>query len=509
MFFASHRSRALPAVFLLLAFLVAACGPGNGDPRHPVPANAHLLLAEVYSNGFAVDGSDQFVRLHNPLGQAVDLEGWSVGDTKQRATFPVGARIGPGQALYIARDLAGFQKVMGAPPDYVWAPAGDDKIAPGMKGGVGLLLGRSKGAVILRDSAGAPVDALVYGESASVEVPGWTGPAVPSPIPGEVIDRRREEASWNADHPGFYSRDTDAATDWRQGDTWVDQRVLRPGQTWLSYPTYSAAHATAYASPDNSYRTVSELIDRAQQRIEITLYDFTLVPFAQKLAAAARRGVKVRLLMEAGSFKQLYDAERYAAKLVAEAGGDVRWIVNDPSMGINGRYVYNHAKYGVIDGKVSFIQSENMVRHGVPTNPSFGNRGWGIVLEDAGLAAYLARVFEADWNPAYGDTIPYKPGTPMGPPKDGYVPDTQEPSGRYPHPFPSLEITGPVSVTPVLAPDHSLLDTKGIIGLMRSAKESLLIEQQYIQIHCGKTPIGLPLTVPGFFRPSGTCRQSW
>lgn len=484
---------------LLLVSLLAACTPPGYEGGDRTPVNVHLMVAEVYPNGFAVDGADQFIRLHNPLSEPIDLAGWSVGDTKVRATFPIGARVGPGQGIYIAREAAGFQKVMGAPPDYVWGPAGDETGVRVMRGGASLLLGRLQGAVVLRDNAGTPVDALVYGESPAIPVQGWGGKAVPPPMQGEVMDRRRDEASWTVDHPGFFSRDTDAAADWRQGDSWVDQRVLRPGQTWFAYPIYNASRVTAYASPDNSYRTLAALLDGARQRIDMTIYDFTLVPVAEKLAAAARRGVKVRVLIEAGSVGRMYNAERYAAKLVAEGGGEVRWIMNDPASGIIGRYVYNHAKYGVVDGKVSFVQSENMVRHGVPTDPSFGNRGWGAVVEDAGLAAYLTRVFDADWNPAFGDTLAYQPGTPLGPPPADYVPETGEYKGSYPHPFPPLTVNGPVSVTPVLAPDHTLLDTKGIIGLIRGARDRLLIEQQYIQMNCHKNTTAFLLTAAGFF----------
>jgi hypothetical protein len=106
------------------------------------------------------------------------------------------------------------------------------------------------------------------------------------------------------------------------------------------------------------------------------------------------------------------------------------------------------------------------------------------LAEDRYLAAYLTRVFEADWTAVFGDSLRYQPGTPLGPPPDDFVPETRTLKGKYPHPFPPLTVRGPVSVTPVLAPDHSLLETKGVIGLMRRARESLLIQQQYIQINC-------------------------
>lgn len=146
---------------------------------------------------------------------------------------------------------------------------------------------------------------------------------------------------------------------------------------------------------------------------------------------------------------------------------------------------------------LTLVQSENLVRHGTPQDPTFGNRGWGAVVSDTDLAAYMKRVFEADWTQAYGDMIDYKPGTPYGPPPPDFVPETGALTGTYPHPFPKLTVRG-VAVTPVLAPDHTLLDTMGIIGLIRGARESILIEQQYIHLHWGLAS-GSPQTTPDLF----------
>lgn len=457
-----------------------------------------MLLVEVYPNGLAPDGTDQFIRLYNPLSVPIDLTGWSLGDTKVRATFPPESRIEPGQGLYIARDAAGFLRTMGAGPDFVWTPRRSSADPPSLHGGATLQLGRTQGVAVLRDDAGRHVDALVYGEPPGATPLGWRGEPAPAPDLAEIIDRVRDEASWSAHRPGVYLLDTDRAADWIQGSSWFDQRVYRPGQTWFEYPTYQAEGVTAYAAPDNSYEVLTQLLALARERIDLNVYDFTLLPIARQLSAAARRGVQVRLLMEAGSMARLSNQERYVARLISEAGGEVRWMVHDPGKGVQGRYVFNHAKYGVVDGKTVFVQSENMVRHGVPQDPSFGNRGWGVVVEDRGLAAYLSRVFASDWVPSYGDSIGYKPGTPLGPPPDDFEPEDEVLKGSYPRPFPTLSVRGPVQVTPILAPDHSLLETKGVIGLMRQARESLYIEQQYVHLHWGE-PDGSPDLTPNLY----------
>ena len=391
-------------------------------------------------------------------------------------------------------------RIAGAQADYSWAVRRGR--IPLLNGGAKLQFGREQGIVALRDASGRLVDMLAYGEAPPAGTNGWKGPAVPSPAQGEVIDRARDESTWTNLRPGTYASDTDTAADWKQGQEWVDRRVLRPGQTWFGAPTFAAESVTLYASPDNTYATLMATLDRATRSIDLNVYDFSVVPLAERLADAARRGVKVRLLLEAGSAGRILDQERYMAKLVQEAGGQARWMVNHPGRGIIGRYVFNHAKYGVIDGRLSFVQSENFVRHGTAPNPSYGNRGWGVVVENQPLAVYLARLFAADWDPAFADSVPYKEGTLFGPPPDDFEPETGAYEGDYLAPFPAVRIRGPVKVTPVLAPDHGLLESMGIIGLMRSAQESIRIEQQYAHVNCGygtrKGPAGRVLSCRAF-----------
>jgi cardiolipin synthase A/B len=449
--------------------------------RAPAP---RMLIAEVYPNGHAGDGTDQYIRLHNPATAAVDLRGWSVGDGKVRATFPAGVHAGPHQSLYIARTAAGFRTIMGALPACVWGSRGTPE-APGMNGGASFVLGATAGAVVLRDAAGAPVDTVVWGEAVPPGVTGWKGRPAPAPPKGVVLDRARAEAGWLETGPAPYAPDTDTAADWKQGSEWMDLRVLRPGQTWFGLPTFRVADLTVYASPDATYAVLTGLIDRARRSIDITMYDFYLVSVAEKLAEAVQRGVAVRVLIEADSAQRIANQERYVARVVAAAGGQVRWILDDPGRGYPGRYVYNHAKYVLVDGELTLVQSENLSASGTPADPTAGNRGWGALARNPALTAYMAQVFEADWSPAHGDVVAFEEGTPFGGPDADFVPNTEVPAGTYRHPFGPLVVQEPVTVTPVLAPDHSLLQTQGVIGLMRSARESLLIEQQYIHLWWG------------------------
>jgi len=55
-----------------------------------------------------------------------------------------------------------------------------------------------------------------------------------------------------------------------------------------------------------------------------------------------------------------------------------------------------HAKYIVIDSAVSIVMSENLVEDGLPQDRVFGNRGWGVMVNEVGLAGYLTELFESD-----------------------------------------------------------------------------------------------------------------
>lgn len=456
----------------------------------------HPILTEVYLGGQLDGNAGQFLRLYNPGRAPVRLDGWSIGDGSVWAVFPAGALLPPGLSFYLARDPLAFTQAMGLPPDLIWGGGvGEAAGANWMTGGEALQLPATGGWIGLRGPEGEIVDAVAWGNGGGKE--GWTGAPISLPKPGEILDRARTEASILGGAAPVYVPDTDSAADWKQGATWLDERAYRPGQTWFGAPQFRPERVTVYSTPDSTYSVLTQAISGAQRSLDLVIYDFSLVQLAEQLAEAVRRGVKVRLLIEAGTVAGLYDQERWAAEQVATAGGEVRWILNDPKAGFPGRYIYDHSKWGVIDGQASIVQSENWVRHGIAVDPSFGNRGWGALIDDAAFADYLTRVFEADWRLTFGDVQRFGV-PPFGGPSPEFKPETTLLTGRYPAPFKALTVGGQVTLTPVLAPDHALLETGGIIGLIRSARSSVLIEQQYAHVHWGATD-GDPVKTPNLY----------
>ncbi|MDD1669354.1 MAG: phospholipase D-like domain-containing protein, partial [Methanomicrobiales archaeon] len=129
------------------------------------------------------------------------------------------------------------------------------------------------------------------------------------------------------------------------------------------------------------------------------------------------------------------------------------------------RYRYNHAKYMVVDGRMVLVSTENFGLHGYPPQGSRGNRGWGVLIEDPGVARYFGEVFSSDTTGE--DVVPYTPAL-WGTFTPGLIP-------AYQPRFSPIRVTD-VAVTPILAPDTS----GEIFSLIARAGEQIEIEQATI-----------------------------
>ena len=203
------------------------------------------------------------------------------------------------------------------------------------------------------------------------------------------------------------------------------------------------------------------------------------------IIAAVDRGVDVKIMLEGYPVNGIADDEKYIANQTVAAGGAVRFMINNKSEGIYDRYAFNHAKYALIDNESTIVMSENWKNTGVPTNNTFGNRGWGIIINNPDVTNYFCEVFFEDGKPASKDSFSFTAndsifGNEYGSPPLDFVPNRTIPTGNYSHPFDSEIISGEFNVSPVLAPDTSLMQTKSIIGMINAAKNSVYAEQLYI-----------------------------
>ena len=262
------------------------------------------------------------------------------------------------------------------------------------------------------------------------------------------------------------------------------RRILRPtpGATnggpriEMGYATFDSTEIRTFVSPDCSYRVISEELDRAKQRLLLSVYQLENFYLVRKLVYAAKRGVDVDVLLEGRPVGGLTFEERAAARMLADCGASVTFFGSALDNGSSDRYPFVHAKYCVIDNLTCIVDSENWKMTGIPVNGTTGNIGWGVVARSPGLAAYLTRVFRQDSDPYAAEAHPYSPVDPyFGPPPGWYTMNTSVPLGNHAPVLKPGSFTGG-RLSPVLSPDTSLLENASILGLIGTAARSLLIE---------------------------------
>ena len=157
-------------------------------------------------------------------------------------------------------------------------------------------------------------------------------------------------------------------------------------------------------APDNAEGEILEVIESAQEEIavkQVRIGDRTL-PFFRALLAAARDGVRVRILLS-GEWYVREDNRRLA-----------RWVerrANSQNLPIEvrlatpaGRYEKIHAKGMIVDEQTVLLGSLNWNKNSIRQN-----REVALLLDSTRVAAYYGEVFAADWSGS-----PDRTGLPAG-----------------------------------------------------------------------------------------------
>lgn len=138
---------------------------------------------------------------------------------------------------------------------------------------------------------------------------------------------------------------------------------------------------------------VHDLLDRAQQEIVVVMYLANLPADARPshpvrrlldhLIAERKRGISVRVLLDAGAPPDEGRPNQAAADLLAAGGVDVRWDEDDRT---------THIKAVIIDGRWSVVGSTNWtasaLRH---------NREMSLACDDAALAQRVLAQVATAW----------------------------------------------------------------------------------------------------------------
>ena len=425
---------------LLLIFTHESFAYTSSDKTAPPT----LIITEVYPDTATKNELDEYVAITNPCVHPVNIEGWSITDNEGTIIFPP-FKILRNQTIYVTRNASVFVEQMTLAgkdicPDFEYGSDSDPKVSQMQTKGRAFALRNTGDEVILQDKNGREVDVVIYGDS-SYEGAGWSGEPLKKPREGMILRRKGIQ-------------DTNRCEDWL---------ILHFGASYHAPEKFSVSgDVTAFVSPDYSFRVLETEIEKASSSLYLNLYEFDNPFLMDVLVDALKRGVNVCLLLEGSPVGGITDEERYIAKKIAERGGTVR-LSRDPFL--------NHAKYAVIDNKTIIVMTENWKNTGVPSNSSFGNRGWGIVLKDEVLSNYFKAVFFEDFyrgkefEPEMKDLEP-----------SGFFMSRTIPQGSYLPVFEPRTAHCNFTAIPVLAPDTAL-SNETILGAINSAKESIFVQQ--------------------------------
>ncbi len=453
---------------LVLAFVVLI---GSGTVSAVNTAQTTVITELFYDTYLKGDTDGEFIRIHNPTETTICLGGWQITDCEGVITFPAQADLSAGESIYLAYNATAFCDEMLRQADFEYGVDSPEPTQIMAKSGR-LAFSNKGDEVILKDNKGEVIDAVIYGNSRYAGV-GWTATPIECVKAGVILERDRNETT------GQYE-DTNTSSDWD------DYRVYVVGQSHFPYATFGFnGTVTVFTSPDSSFSEIANAIDSAKESISLNVYQFHNFYLMDHIIDAIARGVKVRILLEGGPVTGISDAERYIANQIVTTGGEVRFMINEKDQGIYDRYAFNHAKYALIDNETTIVTSENWKNTGVPVNNTFGNRGWGVRVNNPDVTNYFCEVFFDDWNPANTDSFAFRAndtiyGNKYGSPPQEFVPNRIIPTGKYLHPFDSESISGMFIITPVLAPDTALMQTNSIIGMINAADSSVYVEQLYI-----------------------------
>lgn len=138
-----------------------------------------------------------------------------------------------------------------------------------------------------------------------------------------------------------------------------------------------------FCPADSCANQLTERIGLADQQIDIAIYSFTSEEISDALIAAHQKGIKLRVVFDAGQAKSQYSAD----EKLENAGIQIRRL--DLSRGIL------HDKFAVIDGKTVATGSFNY-----SNNADQYNRENLVFIQNSKIAAQYEAEFESLWSQA-------------------------------------------------------------------------------------------------------------
>jgi phosphatidylserine/phosphatidylglycerophosphate/cardiolipin synthase-like enzyme len=146
-------------------------------------------------------------------------------------------------------------------------------------------------------------------------------------------------------------------------------------------PIFTTSTVTTVFSPEDGHEII-DLINSAQESIDIEVYVFSSRDVVDALERAKLRGVNIRIIIErnvvGGENNEIYQE-------LSSKGFDVRYA--------SSFYKLTHAKFIIVDGKKVLVGSHNLSNSAL-----YKNREASVILLDPITIKNFERVFENDWD---------------------------------------------------------------------------------------------------------------
>jgi cardiolipin synthase len=494
----------LAVFFFLLLATVSPTMAETQSPNSPHPiylplvgcnfyfGDPPLLISALYYDTYITGEQDEAFQVYNPLASAVSLAGWRVTAGTRTVTFPAGMTLNANARLWCTRKAVDFRQTFSMSPGCEYG--GDtDPAVPDLTG-TALTLTNTGGRVTLSSPNGSYADLLVY-EAGDASAPGWQGPAVYPYRPsnnfgeaGQLLYRKLDQRT------GLPVPDTDTRGDWAQDpdDIINGRKAQYPGweldRFYLPRIITEPAAVEVFLAPDNSFAAIKALLEGATASIRFEGYTLENARLSELIAARARAGVTVEILLEGSPPGGVTDQQLWVVQQIAHAGGHITYFRSNSAAGIHTRYTYQHGKFWILDGSKALIGSENLNREAFPDDPkadgTFGRRGAYLVTDAPSIVAELTAIMDADIAPGlHRDVWAWDPADPtLGAPPAGFVPSYDSGGNSYPVQKPAPLVTqGSFTFQLIHSPEQALRDQDSLLGLVNraGAGDTILVEQLY------------------------------
>src|SRR5215470_13941799 len=143
------------------------------------------------------------------------------------------------------------------------------------------------------------------------------------------------------------------------------------------------SNRTLFVLPDESSKPFISAINGAKKSLQIKMFVFSDPDLLQAVIAAHKRGVKVRVMLNAAR-RTGEDDNKEARKALEHAGIEVK--DSNPDFGIT------HEKSMVVDEEIAFVKSLNWA-----TKNLTETRDYAVVTDHKHEVGEIVECFEADW----------------------------------------------------------------------------------------------------------------